>query len=332
VKKTAIVIPVKELNDYIEESLSHIERLDYDKSLLEIIVLPDNGGSLKGKYGLDIKIVPTGHVHPGEKRDRGIKMSEAEIIAFIDDDVFPAAGWLKRAVEIFERSEDIAAVGGPAVTPDNDSFRQKASGLIYESFLGGGGYRYRYAPEPARFVDDYPSCNLLVRKSVLDKIGGFNTEFWPGEDTVICLKIVKELKMKIQYDPEVLVFHHRRNFPDGHLKQVKSYALHRGYFVKRFPETSLKPAYFAPSAFTAYLVLLPFFALFFEGLRLLWFAPLGLYVLLLLLDGIRTKSPLFGPVVMAGIAVNHIYYGIYFIKGLFSRKLKEEKESKGDDK
>ncbi len=327
-KKTAVIIPVKALNDYIEECLSHMEQIDYDLSKIEILVLPDEKSELKGKYNLNVKIIPTGSVHPGEKRDKGISMTDAEIVAFIDDDVFPAKNWLKKAAELFEGDETIGAVGGPAVTPPGDSFFQKASGLIYESLLGGGGYRYRYAPEAARDVDDYPSCNLIVRKNVLDKIGGFNTEFWPGEDTVICLKIVKGLKLRIFYHPDVLVYHHRRNFPAGHIRQVRSYAQHRGYFVKRFPETSLRPSYFVPTAFLLYLLSLAPLNVLLPEFWFLWNAPAALYGILLIIEGIKTKSFLMAPVVMAGILVNHIYYGFYFILGLCSKKLKEEKQER----
>jgi len=327
-KTVSIIIPVKEINDYIRESLPYIEALDYDKSKIEVIVLPDNDAKIEGKFSFDLKIVPTTHIYPGEKRDRGIKLSKGEIVAFIDDDVFPMKQWLKKAVEIFESSDTIAAVGGPAVTPENDSLMRKVSGDIYASFMGGGSYRYRYIPEHARYVDDYPSCNLLVRRDVLDKIGGFNTEFWPGEDTVICLKIVRDHKMKIAYDPDVFVYHHRRDFPSGHIKQVKSYALHRGYFVKKFPETSFRLAYFIPTFFTLYIFSFIIPLLFARQFLALWSLPLALYGILLLIDGIKIKDIKLASVVLPGIFVNHIIYGIYFIKGLLSGRLKEEVKNK----
>lgn len=323
-KTVSIIIPVKEINDYIRESLPRINALDYDLKRVEVIVLPDVKGVIKGKFKFKLKVVPTGHIYPGEKRDIGIKMSKGEIIAFIDDDVYPEKGWLKRAIEVFESDRNIGAVGGPAATPPHDSFFQKVSGFIYESYLGGGGYRYRYAAESARDVDDYPSCNLIIRKDVLKKIGGFNTEFWPGEDTVICLKIVKDLKMRIVYDPGIFVYHHRRNFFSGHIKQVRNYALHRGYFVKRFPETSLRPGYFAPTAFVVYLISFLYPVFFNRSILGLWAMPLGLYVLLLLGDAARTGGIGYGLMTMPGIFTTHLYYGVYFIKGLISGKLSEE--------
>jgi GT2 family glycosyltransferase len=325
-KKVSVIIPVKEINDYIRESLPYIEKLDYDKSAIEVIVLPDFEGVIEGKFSFDLKIIATTHIYPGEKRDIGIRHSTGEIIAFIDDDVFPCSQWLKKAVEIFESDNNIAAVGGPAATPDNDSFLQKASGSIYASFLGGGGYRFRYMAEPARYVDDFPSCNLIIKKEVLDRIGGFNTEFWPGEDTVICLKITRDLKMKIKYDPEVFVYHHRRKFPAGHFNQVKSYALHRGYFVKRFPETSLRLSYFIPTFFMLYMLSFLYPLLFAGQALLLWSVPLMIYCALLVAEAFTLKDIRSAFVVLPGIFLHHMCYGIYFIRGLLSATLKEEKK------
>jgi len=325
-QKVSIIIPVKEINDYIRESLWHIDKLDYPKKDIEVIILPDKKNGTIKKYPYTTKIIQTGHIFPGAKRDLGLKHSTGKIIAFIDDDVFPAAGWLKKAVEIFSENGNTASVCGPAVTPRTDSFLQKVSGYIYASFLGGGGYRYRYMPEERRYVDDYPSCNLIIRRDILDKIGGFNTAFWPGEDTVICLKIIKDLKMKIVYDPEVLVYHHRRNFFFGHIHQVKNYATHRGYFVKRFPETSFRLSYFIPTFFVIYLLsfLLSFFIKFNLTLSIIWLAPIFIYLILLLIDGILADNLTYVLPVMFGILLTHVYYGIYFIKGLLSKKLKEE--------
>ena len=90
---------------------------------------------------------------------------------------------------------------------------------------------------------------LFVRKSVLDSIGGYRTDFWPGEDTLLCKDIVDNWK-RIVYDPWVVVYHHRRPLFLPHLRQLGRYAFHRGYFCKRFPSNSLKLSYFVPSAFT----------------------------------------------------------------------------------
>jgi cellulose synthase/poly-beta-1,6-N-acetylglucosamine synthase-like glycosyltransferase len=290
----------------------HCCKLDYPD--YEIIVLPDD----KFEYNDEkVRIIPTGHIGPAIKRNMGVKEAKGEIIAFIDDDTYPVSDWLSNAVKNFEDPE-IAAVGGPAVTPSSDGVLQRASGAVYESLLGGGSYRYRYIPAKKRFVDDFPSCNLIVRKDVFEKVGGFVTNFWPGEDTALCLDIVHGLGQKIVYDPKVLLYHHRRRLFKGHLKQVTAYALHRGYFVKKLPKTSFRLSYFIPSIFVAFLLLG-----WILGAKF-YFLVLLLYVLLAVVSVVQFNGIRF--LTFLGIAVTHIGYGIYFAKGLLARKLKEESE------
>lgn len=301
--KVSIIIPVANWNNNLDECIRNCLALDYPD--YEILVLPDNPlPQMDGR----VKVFPTGHIGPAAKRNIGLKHTAGEILAFIDDDTYPRIDWLKNAVRNFS-DPAIAAVGGPAVTPFSDNARQKASGAVYESLMGGGAYRYRYIPLKKRYVDDYPSCNFIVRKDILIQLGGFQTNFWPGEDTALCLDIVKKIGKKIIYDPEVLIYHHRRPLFKGHLRQVKAYALHRGYFAKRFPKTSLRLSYFLPSIFILFLA-------FGWIINLkLYLTGLLFYILLSINRGVLT---------FLGIFSTHITYGIWFILGLLSRRLREE--------
>jgi GT2 family glycosyltransferase len=186
------------------------------------------------------------YVGPAEKRDIGAKMAKGEILAFIDDDAYPSEGWLKNMVPHF-KDPKIAGVGGPGVTPPNVSWQETASGWASASPAGGGIYTYRFLSNNKQFVDDYPSMNLAVRKTDFDKVGGYDSNFWPGEDTKLCLDLTHKLGKKIIYDPKVLVYHHRRPLLLPHLRQNGNFGLHRGFFARILPETSLKLIYFLPS-------------------------------------------------------------------------------------
>ncbi|MEW6075473.1 MAG: glycosyltransferase [Candidatus Omnitrophota bacterium] len=321
----SIIIAVKTWQRNLEECV--VKCIELPQSNFEIIILPDEHFSadvLPKQTSVPITIIPTARVTPAKKRDLGITHAKGEILAFLDDDAYPDKGWLVSALRHFQDSE-VAAVAGPAVTPATDSIRQKASGEVYSSLLVSGSYGYRYYPKRQREVDDYPSCNFLVRKSVMEEMGGFNTNFWPGEDTKLCLEITKKLRKKIIYDPQVLVFHHRRPLFAPHLKQIASYALHRGYFVKRYRETSLRAAYFIPSVFLAALVIGAVFSLFFPALISIYIAGLLCYFVLVLLEAIR-KKPRLILYVFLGIVLTHLTYGAYFIKGLCVKRLPEEEE------
>ena len=310
-----IIIATKKNNRYLQGCIEKCLKLDYP--LFEIVILPDDNMS----FIMDsrIKIIPTGNILPAVKRDIGSSEARGQILAFIDDDVYPSLEWLKQAVLNFQDSS-IACVCGPAVTPKGESLLKQASGKIYESIIVSGPARFRYIPLKKRFTDDFPSCNFLMRKDIFQKVGGFKTKFWPGEDTILCLEVVHNLEKKILYDPLVLVFHYRRPLFWSHFKQIANYAVHRGYFLKRYPKTSFKLGYFVPSIILFTLL----FSLAFAVIRdsRLFIIPI-LYCIIVLLFSLNRnlKLTLF---VFVGIILTHLTYGLNFIRGLFSKKLKEE--------
>ncbi len=310
----SVIVIAKDVSEYLAECIESCLALDYPE--FEIIFLPDKKECLNYK---DVSVIPTGETGPAMKRNMGVKEAKGEIVAFIDDDVYPAKDWLKEAVRNFTDPE-VAAVGGPAVTPDKDDVMQKASGLIYSSKLVSGEYTYRYIKGARKEVEDFPSCNLIVRKNTFEQLGGFNTSFWPGEDTALCLEITKKLGKKIIYEPDALVYHHRRRLFKEHLKQVSSYAKHRGYFVKRFSQTSKKFSYFVPSIFTAGVIIGGIVSVFSPFIRIIYITILALYLVLVVEETIRLRNFL----IMPGIMLTHLAYGIFFIRGLLSRKLEEE--------
>ena len=314
--KVSIVIPFKEFGQYAQQCLEYCLRLDYPD--FEVLLLPDQPIDF---FGLSqVRVIPTGPKPPSEKRDIGVKEASGEVVAFLDHDAYPGPEWLRNVARNFT-DKGVAAVGGPGMTPEEDTFWQKLSGAIFSSRFVSGSYTYRYTPKTFQEVEDFPSCNLSIRKRDFEKIGGFDTRYWPGEDTILCLKIIKELKKKIVYDPDAGVYHHRRELFGPHLRQVKSYALHRGFFVKKFPETSRKPQYFLPSLFVLTVVFGLGLAILNPVIRFGYMGCMCLYLLLVSLPQLLTFSPRRIVLGTAGVFLTHTTYGIYFIKGLFSRKL-----------
>lgn len=313
--KISIIIPCKNISEYTRQCIEACLELEY--SNYEILVLPDTEAKMSFS---NTKVVCTGSVGPSKKRNIGASQATGELLAFIDDDAFPDKIWLRKAVKYFN-NEEIAAVGGPAITPKNEPLLQKAGGCVYESFLGGGSVHFRYTPKKYRGVNDYPSCNFIVRKSVFDRLNGFSTDFWPGEDTVFCLRITNDLKKKIVYDPDVLIYHHRRRLFLPHLEQVWQYAVHRGYFVKKFPETSLKPIYFLPSLFVLGIFFAPILSFLNPLIKKIFYIGVFTYLGVLLVFSTRPGLKLI-PLVFSGIVLTHIVYGLGFLKGFLTKDLK----------
>lgn len=316
----SIIIPVKEINDYIRESIPNILNLDYQD--FEIIIFSDVPAAVSFPKAT---IIATGRIGPAEKRDLALKCAKGSVFAFLDDDAYPRRDWLNNALRHFD-NPSVAAVGGPAVTPSSDSFYQRVSGAVFLSKISGGNPERYWPVGKVREVDDWPSVNLLVRSDVFENIGGFNSAYWPGEDTKLCLDIVKSGK-KIIYDPNVFVWHHRREGLGRHLRQVGNYGLHRGFFARKFPETSRRFKYFLPSFFVLFLIAGVIILFMNEPiLNRLFYAGLGIYLLSLIIalyqiQG-KEKNLKISLVSLLYIFLTHIYYGIRFSQGfLFTRNL-----------
>lgn len=322
--QVSVVIPVRRINRYIQESIPLI--LNHPYVNLGVIVLPDISTTGDGVESSDrVRIIPTGSMGPAQKRDLGATLASGTILAFLDDDAYPAPTWLSAAIPHF-RDESTAAVGGPTLTPSSDSLWQQVSGWALSTQLGSGGAVMRYAPRgKAHDVDDWPSVNLLVRKADFQAVGGFNCAYYPGEDTKLCLDLTKKLGKRIVYEPAALVYHHRRSLFWGHFRQIGQYAVHRGFFVKAFPETSRRLSYFLPSMLALGLIGGLPAALLSARLRAIYLAIIASYTGALLLTGvsvgIRARRPLMGAFVAPAIAMTHIWYGLSFLRGLCVREL-----------
>ena len=328
----SIVIACPRSSWMLEECLRAIAAQSYDK--WNVVVLPDADDADLRRLLADlpdasgrISIVPTGKVRPAEKRNLGIRQAKGEIVAFIDDDAYPESHWLEYAIKYFGDA-DIGAVGGPGVTPPGDKRMARLGGRVYDNLLVTGNYHYRYRAGGVRMdVEDYPSCNLFVRKDILDRIGGYRTDFWPGEDTLLCKDIIDNWK-RIIYDPWVVVYHHRRPLFLAHLRQLGRYAFHRGYFCKRYPSNSLRLSYFVPTAFDLYLAVLVLAGvgqlagvLEFQQASWCWAfgVPFGLYLFLVALTTLSFK-PHVWLLTALGVMASHIWYGIRFVQGLLAKK------------
>ena len=316
--KYSFIIPVKEINNYIRESVPKI--LEIDRDDYEIIIFPNEANDETWSKTRQVSSGPGG---PAMKRSLAINEAQGEVVIFIDDDAYPEIDFLEKLDAEFA-NEEIVAIGGPAITPESNSFKQKVSGAVFLSPLSGGCPE-RYVPiGEKRYVDDWPSVNLSVRKDVFEIVGGFDSNYWPGEDTLFCLELIKKTNKKILYLPHALVYHHRREGFWRHMKQVGAYGLHRGHFARKFPETSRKFKYFLPSMFLVYVVLGLIVSWQIEWLLWPYIAGLFIYVLAMIkafFDIKKYEKRSVALVAMPYIFGTHVVYGSNFVRGFLKKEI-----------
>lgn len=343
----SVVIPLRTISYYlVNEGLPAFAQQTY--KMFEVIVLPNHISSQDAKLLKKfrfLKIIETHDItRPAQKRDIGVKHARGSIVAFIDDDAYPHKNWLSNAVAQLDTNisgiyhNKIAAVCGPGIVPRTGAFWEQVFQTILESKLGSGGYTYRFIPEKKRFVDDYPSMNFIILKHVFEKVGGFDSNFWPGEDSKLCEDIVYKLEAKILYDPTVLVYHHRRPVLAHFLKQHGNYGYHRGAFFAHGDRNSRRLNYLVPTFFTIYLSVTIIYTISiilssrFYDIQLfsmIIFTPALLYFFLLIkqfFSAYRNKHSLkiaiFSSIVLF---LMHVYYGVKFVHGFFTGLIKKDK-------
>lgn len=323
--KASIIIPAQAINNYIREALPHYTALTHRD--FEILILPDKC-PVENIPGA--RVIPTGPAGPAKKRDIGAKAATGEILAFIDDDAYPAPAWLEHAIAHFQ-DRAIGAVGGPAITPRSDAFWQRVSGATFLSHLSGG-FPERYWPVgQTRDIDDWPTVNFLVRRDLFVKLGGFETRHWPGEDTLLCLKII-EAGSRIVYEPRAMVWHHRRANLRKHLLQIANYGLHRGHFARIYPRTSLRPLYLLPSLWLLFIGF-SLLAWPFPALRPPVAAGFAAYAIALAAASFdiwrRQRQFWVALGAILFIVPTHLAYGLAFLIGALAKKIDTHREDEG---
>jgi len=290
----------------------------------ELIILPNESDADEWCHE-QIQILVSGKVGPAVKRDLGAKAARGEILVFLDDDSYPNLNLL-RIADLFFSDKKVIAIGGPAITPESDSFWQKVSGAVFLSKFSGGNPERYISVGKVKEIDDWPSVNFMVRRDIFLSIGGFNTPYWPGEDTWLCMELIKKTNKKILYVPTLIVWHHRRSGIILHLRQIGGYGLHRGHFARKYRGSSLRVKYFIPTAWVVF-ILIVLVGLIFGFWNNFYWLGFGLYLLTTLAAFVDIKR--YHPVAIAICAIpyiwlTHTWYGCQFLNGFCRKNLRSK--------
>jgi hypothetical protein len=193
----------------------------------------------------------------------------------------------------------IAVVGGPSLTPTDNSLLQQLFGSALASLFGAGGVRNRYrASGTTRETSDKELilCNLAIRREVFLASSGFDARLYPNEENEL-LDRIRSTGKKLLHIPELAIRRSQRKTVLLFIRQMYSYGRGRAQqTLIAGPGTIIG---FAPLLFLGYLILLPVLPL--AHLRL---APLFIYLALNMIVTFFT--------VISTRAVSHIFLLLLF--------------------
>jgi glycosyltransferase involved in cell wall biosynthesis len=164
----SVVVPTFHRDELLRRCLAHLAVQDLPRDRFEVIVV-DDGRSATTEHvieavraehdGLQVRLLPGLGKGPANARNIGWRAASAPVIAFTDDDAFPADdAWLSTGLRYFD-SPSVQAVSGRVQVPADDpptDFQRNVMAL-----------------EDAEFL----TCNAFCRRSSLEVIGGFDERF-----------------------------------------------------------------------------------------------------------------------------------------------------------
>lgn len=153
-------------------------------------------------------------------RNLALSKASGELIVFIDDDCTPKDGWLDNLISPFEDKSIIGVQGGVSI-PANASAIGWAETLL--GFPGGGIKRIIEAAGTHPRTIEISTLNCAYRRSVLDRVGGFDEGLRHGGEDYVFAKQACKFGDGL-FVPSALVMHN----PRGSLRKIWSWFVRRG--------------------------------------------------------------------------------------------------------
>lgn len=223
--KVSFVIPAYNEEKYIAECLKSIYELDGLEDF-EVIVA-DNGSTDRTREVTAARFPHTNIVIEERKganwaRQKGYREASGELIVFFDADVRVPKWWYRRMMKYFSRDSRLIAFSGPYMFTGFSILYH-----IWENYI----YNFILAPAISRFFGTFFHTpiffggNVAVRRSALEKIGGFDTSYrFYADDTNLGRRLSGVGKAR--FIPRLFVYaSNRRMKKEGTLKTFYYYTI-----------------------------------------------------------------------------------------------------------
>jgi cellulose synthase/poly-beta-1,6-N-acetylglucosamine synthase-like glycosyltransferase len=251
-----VVVPVRNGAQTIQPLLESLQKLDYDRNAVEVIVVDGNSTDetreIVKKY--PVKLVVEEKKGLNLARNVGIKNSNGEIVAFTDADCIVPPNWITKIVENF-KDPSVSCVGGSAEALDGDFISQYADNSIVR--LMPFFTKREEVRKVKPFLGHPAGCNMAFRRKVAEEVGYFDENIQFGFDEVEFTDRICRAGYKMVLDPEVLVWHKHRATLKEFLKQNFHYGKGSGlvFRQKRLRDSVSRWSFLSITGFICWLLI-----------------------------------------------------------------------------
>src|SRR5438093_505519 len=209
------------------ECLGGLDQVDYPD--IEVIVVDDGSSDDSAEIASrhDVNLIRTERRGLSCARNAGLAAARGDIVAYIDDDAWPDRDWLSYLALSFMSSSH-AGIGGPNIPPPDER-------VIPESIARapGGPIHVMLSDLEAEHI---PGCNMAFRRTALEAVGGFDSQFAvAGDDVDMCWRL-QAMGWTLGFSPAAMVWHRRRRTIGAYLRQQAGYGKAEALLERKWPE------------------------------------------------------------------------------------------------
>jgi glycosyltransferase involved in cell wall biosynthesis len=180
----SLVIPAFNEENYIGGTLEAVAK-NAPGAFKEIIVVDnastDKTGEVAARYP-GVQVIREPRKGTNNARERGFRATTGDLVAFIDADTRIRKGWVDKIKRAFERDSNLACMTGPYWFYDLPKYQAVLLWLNWHFAIIG------HILTSAMGV----TGNMVLRRSVLEKMGGFDTSLtFHGDDVDTALRASK---------------------------------------------------------------------------------------------------------------------------------------------
>jgi glycosyltransferase involved in cell wall biosynthesis len=223
----SVVVPTRNRADYLQVTLASLAEQSGDLPY-EVVVVDDgssdDSAAVAERMGAEVVRHESAR-GPNAARNAGIDRSSAPLIALIDDDVRVPASWVAALAAGAERHDWAEAIGGPiraSLEGPAPHACGRESAPITTLDLGPGD----------RETDFVWSANMAIRRSAVERIGGFDESVPIYGDEEEWLMRLHAGGGRVAYVADAWL-EHRRAGDDARLRSLARAEYRRGRAARR---------------------------------------------------------------------------------------------------
>jgi glycosyltransferase involved in cell wall biosynthesis len=184
---------------------------------------------------IPMRLVHEPEVGVSRARNAGWRSAWSDIVAYVDDDCYPAEDYVDRVVECFEGDQLLGYLGGAVLPFDENAARVTIVAETSPFEIRAGGF-----VTPGLMI----CANLAFRRRALAEIDGFDVTFgygagFPGGTDAVIEDLDAAARVSVagwrgRYEPRVVVRHDHGRQPGPEVESLeRGYDIGRGAFYAK---------------------------------------------------------------------------------------------------